>query len=139
VELKAAKESAYLELRSLRQSLETDKAAAVERLQAEREEVEEGMRRDMKAALLEAETHAARQAASGESAAREKVLKERQEVEEALWAEARAAAEAAATELRTVRRGAEEAAAAARQSELAAQMQHAAAARTLTLALALWS
>ena len=94
---------------------------------------------DMKAALLEAETHAARQAASGESAAREKVLKERQEVEEALRAEARAAAEAAATELRTVRRGAEEAAAAARQSELAAQMQHAAAARTLTLALALWS
>ena len=59
VALTSSQSSAAVELRSLRQSLETDKKTAVERLQAEREEAEEGMRRDMKAALLEAETHAA--------------------------------------------------------------------------------
>ena len=99
----------------------------MERLQAEREEAEEGMRCDMKAALQKAEAHAARQAAS-ESAVREKLLAERQQAEHALRAEARRPRRrrASCAWCGAVRDGGGGA-----PVELAAQMQHAEAARTL--------
>ena len=109
VELRSLQTSAAAELRSSRQSLETDKAAALERLHAETEEAEEQATAQVRAAAeaAAAELRAAKRVVEEERAARHEQLSTFQAEENTLRSQleqATAAAAAAESSRRSSRR-----------------------------------